>query len=61
MKAKDFENECQEKLTYDIWKPSWSPNYTIPISLSIDEMRDISNALRLAEGRKQKRKTKATQ
>lgn len=49
MTAKDFKEECNSKLTSDIFDKDWNPDYQESISLTIQEMRDIYRALKLVE------------
>jgi len=50
MKTQDFEQACAEQVGGRLVDSSFNKDYTHPISLSIQEMREISNALRKEEG-----------
>lgn len=51
MNAKQFQEECNSKITGWLWDDSFATDYQHSITLTIKEMRFIENVLRNAEGK----------
>ncbi len=50
MTARDFQLECENAITGQLFDPTFSVDYTEDVELSVREMREICNTLRTAQG-----------